>query len=85
MYINISSGVLTTAWYHTTEHLNMIFNKSNIKLAILIFIYKKKNGKKMLYTCPSGTSTLNMLIMVKIWFNSEKGLDLMSEKYNITN
>lgn len=39
----------------------------------------------MLYTCPSGTSTLNMLIMVKIWFNSEKGLDLMSEKYNITN
>jgi hypothetical protein len=85
VYINISSGVLTIAWYHTTEHLNMIFNESNIKLAILIFIYKKKNGKKMLFTCLSGTFTLSMLIMVKIWFNSEKGLDLMSEKYNITN
>jgi hypothetical protein len=39
----------------------------------------------MLFTCLSGTFTLSMLIMVKIWFNSEKGLDLMSEKYNITN
>jgi hypothetical protein len=49
VYINISSGVLTIAWYHTTEHLNMIFNESNIKLAILIFIYKKKKMVKKCY------------------------------------